>query len=236
MMRRKGAFLQSGINQLVEAHLQQPNDEESAPPSAIRRWLLEVIEETGLKATPLAKEAGLAPSTLLRALDPDHPGSLENRSIEKIVQRFGVAPPQLFRSVRPSERPAHGLSFGEYAINQRVGREVIPLNREEFPELKSNDLQTIWEIKTDILEAFGYWSGDVLVSDPLEQPRERDVVIAAIADRQGKREELILRIFDPPYLITPYHFTSTRKPLLVDNDRVSIFGVIVKSLRIRGPR
>lgn len=60
----------------------------------VREWLLEVMRRTQMKATPLAKKVGLAPSTLLRALDEDNPSALERRSIKKIVDTFNVPAPQ----------------------------------------------------------------------------------------------------------------------------------------------
>src|SRR5687768_9031148 len=109
-MHRTWRLLQIIARILRSENLHPPeltNEDESA--DAIRTWLREVIAQTGMKPTPLAKAVGLAPSTLLRALDPEHPGSLERRSIEKIVQKLNVGPPAFFRE----ERRSRGAGFKE---------------------------------------------------------------------------------------------------------------------------
>lgn len=48
--------------------------------------------------------------------------------------------------------------------------------------------------------------------------------------------ETALRIYDPPYLVTETSDPAARrKPELVDGDRVSIWGPVVRLLRIRAP-
>lgn len=59
-----------------------------------RKWILEVCEGVGLTPTQLAKQVGLAPTTLTRLINvPDHPHALSSITIDKIVRKFGVAPP-----------------------------------------------------------------------------------------------------------------------------------------------
>ena len=52
-----------------------------------------VMSETGLSASALAKEAGLATTTLTRALNnPDHKFGFSLRTLEKISKATGIEP------------------------------------------------------------------------------------------------------------------------------------------------
>jgi hypothetical protein len=213
--------------------LQQPEDDDPESSASIRKWLLEVMAQTGLKATPLAKEAGLAPSTLLRALDKEHPGSLEYRSIEKIVQKFGVEPPHLFRPKQQSGL-FMGLRVGEHATSTRGDPELQQMAIDAVPELMRSEDQTLWKIRSNVVELFGYLSGDIVVLDGSVQPEPKDIIVARTTAHHERKFDLVIRFYDPPYLISgTFNAKAGRKPLLVDNEQVVIMGVVVKSLRFR---
>lgn len=173
-----------------------------------------------MKPTPLAKAAGLAPSTLLRALDPDNPGSLERRSIDKIVQKFGVDPPAMYGQPTLASR-----GFSEPEMQQiSAGSAAEPLT----------PTQGIWRVQTRALDLAGYLPGDELTADSSIVPRARDVVVAQIVDHTRGTAETVLRVYEPPYLLTETTDERARqKPLLVDHDRVTIWGVVVKMVRVR---
>lgn len=188
----------------------------------IRAWLEEVLAKTGMRPTPLAKAAGLAPSTLLRALDPEHPGSLERRSIDKIVQTFHVPPPMFYRETTPPQR---GPTFKE--------PEVVVIEDEDVG-LTASEGQAIWLVRTRAIELVGYLPGDIILVDSRVPPVGRDVVVAQVADHSLDAAETVIRIYDPPYLLTETSDPSARrKPLLVDNDRVLIWGAVIKMIRLR---
>lgn len=206
----------------------QPNEDTSGAPAtsaiAIRAWIMDVCRRTGLKPTPLAKAAGLAPSTLLRALDPDNPGSLERRSIDKIVQKFGVDPPAMYGT--PAPAPAR-VGFGEPEM-KRIGG-PMPADASQ-----QSTTEGYWTIQTRALELAGYLPGDQVTADSSIVPRARDIVVAQIVDHQRGTAETVLRIYEPPYLLTETtDERARRKPLLVDNDTVAIWGVVTHMTRTR---
>ncbi len=210
----------------AEFHLHpqlKPAARADASDEAIRGWLHEVMRITGLKPTPLAKGAGLAPSTLLRALDPALGGSLERRSIDKIVHKYGVAPPALYAD-GAATRPA-GLAEPELV------RYETPGNDHDLP-LAATEGE--WTIRTRALELVGYLPGDRVRADSAQQPRARDVVVAQVIDQMRGTAETVLRVYDPPYLMTETADPACRrKPLLVDGDSVAIWGVVMRSVRTR---
>lgn len=192
----------------------------------VRDWLAAVMRKTGMKPTPLAKAAGLAPSTILRALDAERPGALDLRSITKIVDKFGIAaPPALFGAPAQS-RPA-GFAEPELVM--------IPADAgQTFAGEALSPTQGVWSVHTRAIELAGYLPGDQVLADSAAPPRPRDVVVAQIVDHRSGTAETVLRVYDPPYLTTETADPAARqKPALVDNDRVAIWGPVVKSLRAR---
>lgn len=191
---------------------------------AVRVWLRDVMRTTGLKPTPLAKAAGLAASTILRALDPTNPGSLERRSIEKIMRTFGVAPPPLYVERGATAQGGTGLAEPELVESREID--------ESDPDLAPT--QKEWTIKTRALELVGYLPGDLVRADSAATPKTRDVVVAQIIEHDRGAPKNVLRVYDPPYLLTetldPH---ARRKPLLVDHDTAEIWGVVVRSVRQR---
>lgn len=189
----------------------------------IRQWLEGVIKQTGLKPTPLAKEAGLAPSTLLRALDPDNPTALERRSIAKIVARFNVAPP-----FAPGAAPA-GYPPGFSEDELLAPEDDAPVF--EGAHLTPN--QYVRTINTRALELAGYLPGDVALFDMSVTARDGDAVAANVYNLQGGADT-VLRIFEPPYLVTrTMDREIASKPRLVDGEHVRIMAVLVKLIRGR---
>lgn len=188
----------------------------------IRLWLKGVMKKTGMKATPLAKKAGLAPSTLLRALDEENPTALERRSINKIVEVFGVAPP-FGLGATPASYPA---GFAE--------DELVPPtdNPSAFEGAPLTPNQFVRTINTRALELAGCLPGDTALFDMSVTPREGDVVAANVY-LQGSAET-VLRLLEPPYVVTrTMDGEIGNKPRLVDNQHVKIMAVLVKLTRAR---
>lgn len=197
-------------------------DVPSTSAEAIRSWLLEVLRVVNLKPTPFAKQAGLSASTIFRALDPNSGSTLEIRTINKIVQKYGVRPPG-----NVVEAPKiQGLSEPELQILSTpldAGVELTPT-------------QGQWVIRTRALELLGYLPGDIATADSAETPRAHDVVVAQIVDAQSDTAETVIRLYDPPYLLTETADPEARrKPALVDFNKISIWGVVVRSERRRRP-
>lgn len=64
------------------------------------------------------------------------------------------------------------------------------------------------------------------------RPEVGDVVCAQVYDRAGKGET-VFRVFEDPFLVAATLDTKLIRPLLIDNDRVVIRGVVVASFRER---
>lgn len=84
----------SAVMQVAETgrNLQQCKPMTTA--ASIRTWLQETLAETGVSVKQWAKSAGVAESTIHRALKPDYQYVTSNRTISKLASALGVSAPQ----------------------------------------------------------------------------------------------------------------------------------------------
>jgi hypothetical protein len=90
----------------------------------------------------------------------------------------------------------------------------------------------VWRLTTNNLQSVGYLSGDYVVVDCARMPRPKDVVLAMLRDG-FELTVPIFRAYVPPYLMVANPGAMLQSPLLVDDDRVAVIGVITASVRIR---
>ena len=60
-----------------------------------------------------------------------------------------------------------------------------------------------------------------------------DVVCAQVYDWSTGRAETVFRIFEPPYLVSASSDPQFLRPLVVDDDKVHIKGVVIQTYRSR---
>lgn len=212
-----------------------PQDSEAVTPfimeptrDELRTWLRQALAKTGETPTGLARRAGIAQSTLTRFLNSAGAPMIGLRSVAKIAHVAGMQPVG-FRTAtaatggfcEPDAEPFRGTA------GQPFANAVIAI-------IGGRNAVDPWVLRTHSLEAAGYLPGDVIIVNLNGQPRPGDIVCAQAYRWQEGRAETIFRIYEPPYLIAaardpqdPQH----RKPLLVDNDRIIIKGVVEGMLR-----
>ncbi len=203
---------------------------------ATREWLMFVRQKTGKSYTYIAREAGIATSTLTRHVnDPDYPHTLSTQTIAKIASKFGVSPPNAF-DVTAEPNSGHGSGFSE--------SEAVPYE----PKGRGSDIRAAvdalianrrgcdpWELRTRALELAGYLPGDIVIVDLNETPRTGDVVCAQVYDWERGGAETIWRIYEEPYLVAASGERLHRRPLLVDRRNVVVKGVVRGLFRERHP-
>lgn len=194
-----------------------------------RAWLAEVVRITGKKPSQIADGAGVSDTTLTRLLNnPDYPGTLSQVTIDRIKLAYKLPGPEETTAAKGRGAALLGFSEGE-----RIDliREAAPLTKivNAISDLHNN--AEPWRLKTISLELAGYLAGDIVFVDTAASPHPQDAVCAQLADYKRGSAETIWRIWDPPYLVAAAHDRTAYKPLLVDNERVLIRGVIVDSLR-----
>lgn len=180
----------------------------------VRAWLNDVMQRTGLRATPLAKRVGLAPSTLLRALDANRPTALERRSIVLIAAATGLPAPSIGGEAAGGQIGPRGFAEPD----------LVPLS-EQPPVWNGRTLtpnQYVATVGSRVLVLAGVMPGDELLMDMAARPEAGDIIQAQVYGAADA--DTLLRLYDPPYLVTR-SADDPPKPLPVDGERVRIAAV-----------
>jgi hypothetical protein len=188
---------------------------------------------TGSTLTAIAKEIGVAPSTLTRPLKPDDPGtSTPNQTtVDKIVARYRVAPPEFAAPALP-RRSLRG--FSEDAAPYRPEK-TDALGEAVRALAAGRNNADPWIMKTKVLDLAGLLPGDVVLIDGGLEPQIGDTVCAQVSlDFQRGTAETVIRIYERAGAVNVLIGASTdaafRAPISVD-DRVAIKGVAVGVVR-----
>lgn len=200
---------------------------------AQRRWLDQVIEETGLSLSEIARRSNLTPSTLTRFRNDDARGGVLNfMTLSTVAAVTGVAVAQGLtgdeQTKNIKEREAE-----PYHANDNVDDGIAPAVR---ALVGGRDHVLPWILKSRALEYAGYHPGDVLVVDLNAEPTPGDVVCAQYYDFDRSRAETVFRIFEPPFLIAVGPDEAARQPRRADEGSISIKGVVLASFRRRAGR
>lgn len=192
-----------------------------------RRWLQEIANLTSLKPSQIATRAGVSDTTLTRlANDKNYSGTLSALTIERIKETFRVPGPDEYSAARRL-----GLAGLTEAQEFAADGEPPALVAAITALIAGREGVDPWRLKTDALVDAGYLAGDIVLVDLNAAPAPQDAVCAQIYDWQRGGAETVWRIYDPPFLVAAARDRTAFKPVLVDNDRVAIKGVVVGMVR-----
>jgi hypothetical protein len=191
-----------------------------------RAWLSELVTATKLKPSPLARRAGVSGTTITRLLnDPTYDGVLSALIIQRLTETYSVPGPGDY-SGGPRRMPFVGLAEAE-----RFDYAADPLHSIIREMIAGRNAVDPWRLKTEALQEIGYLPGDIVLVDLNAAAKPQDAVCAQVYDWARGGAETVFRVYDPPFLVAAARDHTAYKPLLVDNDRVVIKGVVVQSLR-----
>lgn len=198
--------------------MQSPSQD--AVQARVREWLRRVLAAKGWSEHRLAKEAGVSPATIHRALYDDR-FVTSSLTLEKVAGAAGVPSP-LAPPVGGGFREPDALFVADGATKS-FG-------------MDADGPQAVWRLSTRACELAGFLPGDLVLMDERLTPKAGDLVCAQVYDLARDSAETVFRIYDPPYLAARTMDPAiSSKPLLVDGERVRIAAVMVKMLRERGP-
>ncbi len=190
-------------------------------------WITAILQHRGWRISRLAQEAGISHSTLSKFVsDPLNAAQLNSGSVEKIAGAGGIPPYYNTPVAQPK-----GFSAGEaepfkILTGDPAGQAVRAL------AAGRNTIEA-WVLRSRALEAAGFIPGDILIVDHAATPQDGDAVCVKILDRTG-RPETAFRILEAPFLVAASLDQGfSRRPILIDNDRTELFGVVTESLRPR---
>lgn len=189
-------------------------------------WVDWMLVRTGKSDASLAKEAGLNVNYLYRKrADGTVLGATQ---IRMLAEHYGLPGPDTYQLPGASGLSDEGAPYDASA----PGNDPFLKHMIEFA-LKGRPNAAPWVLKTRALESAGYLVGDIVISDQAAAPNAGDAVVAQVYDIKSGVAEFVFRIFEAPYLIAASSDPALRKPLLVDNERVIVMGVITQSFRSR---
>lgn len=185
-----------------------------------REWLQQIITTTGDKPSIIASNSGVSDSTLTRLLNnPAYRHTLTQVTIDAIKATYKVPGPE--------ELAGRGMLVG-FGEAERLERKEM---QSVAGALVGTKAVEIWRLRTEALVAAGYLPGDLLMVDATVEPKPQDLVCARVTDWARGAEQTLFRIFDPPFLVAAAADRTAFKPLLIDNERVKLSGVVVESYR-----
>jgi SOS-response transcriptional repressor LexA len=191
-----------------------------------REWLQGIVKATGDTLSQIAAKAQVSDTTLSRIVNnPAYEGVLSAVTITRITGTYQLPGPEEYAGRRPM--------LGGFAEAERFDADNDPDGITPLVQamLGTRPMSDAWRLKTEALEQVGYLPGDVLIVDTTATPLPQDVVCAQVYDWQRGGAQTVWRVFDPPFLVGASRDRTAHKPLLVDNDRVIVKGVVDKMVR-----
>ena len=190
-----------------------------------KQWIRAVAEFLGVSTSELARRAGLSPSTLTRYLNSVDGGlGISQKSLDAIAAYSGVSPHRF---------PGRGSGFAEADAEPFEVPEQTTTGFDKAVRalVEDGEDRVACVTKGWSLNLLGYLPGDVVIVDLNRQPQAGDVVWADVRDWSDGKAEAVMRIYEPPFLLSATSREAPGKPLVVDNERVVIKGVVRALLR-----
>jgi hypothetical protein len=189
-----------------------------------REYVRRVVDHMGKPPTRIAKELGIAASTLTRHVNApeDSTATLHARTIRKLEEYSRIP---FSGSDAPGPPGIGGLAedavpFDAASADPAVSAAIRAL-------IGSRQAADSCTIRTRALECLGYLPGDVVIVDVGRRPKPGDVVCAEVYVWGRSAPEMVMRIYEPPVLVGASFDEQLRRPLMIDNARVTIKGVVL---------
>lgn len=177
-------------------------------------WLEEVLTKTGLSINQLAEKAKIDPSTIYKFQSGDSE-QLRDRTLLRLAQVAQSPPPEV-----------PGLSDGD-AVQFDYS------NMPDLSEMPGEGRYFPLKITSTAVEKAGIAPGDILIFDSKATPETGDIVCAQVIDYRLGTGDTLIRYYDKPYLLARTDDPQQLRPMIVDDDRVQIRGVLVKQIRVK---
>lgn len=202
-----------------------------------RAYLKDTLEELRMTASGLAAEIGLAPSTFTRFMK-------EPEGSEKTLSASTMDKVERLRQVN-SDSPIFTRAQAQWQSVREGDAEEINFADDDYGELAqavrsligTRNGVTPWKLRTRALELEGFLPEDIVLVDVNAAPRPGDAVCAMVFDRNHTKAGAVMRLFQnagPVNLLVPRTMDpAPQRPLVVDNDRVTIRGVLLPH-RLKG--
>jgi hypothetical protein len=188
-----------------------------------REYIHRLMDHLRMKQTPLAKAAGVQPSSLSRVLKEDSTGTLHGRTLTKLEKYSGIKLSAVVDT--PSSPGPRGLAEDAVPFDaESADPAVSAAIRALIGGREHADSRTIC---SRALEGIGYLPGDIVIVDLRHNPVPGDVVCAQVYESDRSEPETVMRIYRPPVLVAATFDEQLQRLLWVDDPRVKIEGVVL---------
>lgn len=193
-----------------------------------KEWLKAIAVYMNLSPSQLALNSGMAASTLTRYLnDNTNSVGITQGSLEKVARYSGFRPNQMPGRLRAGFAEADAVPF------QQDDQPFPSWVKSAVTAAKAgrNGIEA-WLMKSAALDAVGLMPGDIVIFDQNSRAKTGDVVLAQIVDQVSGTAETVMRLYQAPFLLTHSMRMGPQRPEQVDEERVSIAGVSIGTIRI----
>lgn len=197
--------------------------------SVTKHWIKAVAAFMNLSFSELGKRSGVAPSTVTRFLNDDTGTvGISQRTLDQISAFAGI--------------PVHRMPGDDGRVGIPTA-DAIPLDDSEPVSqsvkaavdvfLREHHGVKAWRMKGWALDLLGVLPGDILIIDETKRAKAGDIVFALLNDWSAGSTESVFRLYQPPYIVAHSAKMGPQKPLMVDEDNVSLKGICLAVLRPR---
>jgi len=189
-----------------------------------REYVRRVVEYMRKPPTRIAKELGIAASTLTRLLkaSDSSTATLHARTLTKLHEYSGIPP--IFGG-DPSVPVPRGFAEDAVPFDAKTADPAVSAAIKAL--IGGRKAADPWTIRTRALERIGFLPGDIVIVDLGRRPEAGDAVCAQVYDWRRAAAETVMRLYEPPYLVAASLDEGLRRPLVVDNEQVIIKGVVL---------
>lgn len=191
------------------------------PAEIVRDWLAYLKAQHKLRSDrEIATRSGISPTTIYRWLDEDATFVMSLSKLTKVADAFGETLPAGL-----VEGDATGFSEAELSPF---------LSEVSAPPKTPDHNHGRWQLNSLVLNLEGFRPGDILDFRLGEKAQRGDIVVAQIRDTKRGTAETVLRLYQPPFLLTRSSDESVDpSPVMVDDENVYIMGVFDMMVRRR---
>lgn len=192
-----------------------------------KEWLKAIARHLNLSPSQLALNSGMAASTITRFInDNSNSVGITQTSLEKVATYSGFRPHQMPGRARSGTAEPDTIPLKQ--DNTEWPKWVIAAV--EAAKAGKNGIEA-WVMKGAALDGIGVMPGDIAIIDQNARASSGDVVLAQILDLASGSAEMVMRLYQAPFITTHSMRLGPGRPEHVDEDRVSIIGVRVGLIR-----
>lgn len=217
------------------AKRERASDEALGPRrAAFRRWVESNAERMRLTPTGLAKELGMTVSRLTKFMyDPAYKPTLKPDAVRRLEEHFEEPVPA--ETGFPSTL-RRGLSEAEAVPYTFDGRDSAS-HLAVLSVVADSNARAPFQIRSRALELRGLAPGDIAIVDLNAAPSDGDVVCAQIYDVRRGTAQTVFRLWHRAgglaVLTAATMDRSVEKPVVVDDDTVSVRGIVIHTVSSR---